>query len=211
MDTSELNRTAYNKIAEDWIKDHQDDTWWQEGTDAFITFLPAGGRVLDVGCAGGWKSRYLIDHGFQVVGFDISERFIEIAQQAVPEAEFHVATFHTVNRIPGGFDGVFVQAVLLHVPKIEIKKVLGSLAEKLKPGGYFYLAVKERRDGQPEEQEVTEDDYGYRYTRFFSYYTQPELEQYLAEIGFVKVFELTTEVGKTRWLQLVAKKGAGRG
>ena len=32
-------RSTYNKIAEDWFKDHHQDTWWQEGTEKFLEAL----------------------------------------------------------------------------------------------------------------------------------------------------------------------------
>ncbi len=56
-------KSTYNRIAEDWIKDHDRDTWWYEGTDKFLSLLPKGANILDVGCAGGIKSRYLTDNG----------------------------------------------------------------------------------------------------------------------------------------------------
>lgn len=49
-------KSTYNKIAEDWSKDHRDDDRWQEGTDKFLALLPKGASILDVGCGAGVKS-----------------------------------------------------------------------------------------------------------------------------------------------------------
>jgi 2-polyprenyl-3-methyl-5-hydroxy-6-metoxy-1,4-benzoquinol methylase len=65
-------RETYNRIAEDWVHDHAQDTWWIAGTDTFVSLLPDGARVLDVGCAGGVKAQYLTDKGLHVVGIDNS-------------------------------------------------------------------------------------------------------------------------------------------
>ena len=53
-------RATYDRIAEDWHGDHRDDDWWIGGADAFTPLIKPGGLVLDVGCGGGRKSRYLI-------------------------------------------------------------------------------------------------------------------------------------------------------
>jgi 2-polyprenyl-3-methyl-5-hydroxy-6-metoxy-1,4-benzoquinol methylase len=211
METVEINRQAYNTIAKDWMKDHQSDDWWVEGTDAFLKFLPVGGHVLDVGCAGGWKSRYMVDRGFQVLGIDFSEKFIELARAAVPEATFQVLDLNDVDMLTGLFDGVFVQAVLLHVPKVEIAGVLKKFVARLQPGGFLYVAVKEQRPSQPAEEVMTEDDYGYAYTRFFSYYTPGEMIKLFVKAGLRVVYQTVMTNGQTKWINIIGRKGGGRG
>ena len=80
MDNTNLKNT-YNKIAEEWVKDHDKDTWWQEGTDAFLSLLPKGSTVLDVGCGGGIKTKYIADKGFKAAGIDFSEEMIKVAKR----------------------------------------------------------------------------------------------------------------------------------
>jgi SAM-dependent methyltransferase len=164
-------KDTYNKIAEDWHKDHESDLWWMSGTDQFISFLKNGDLVLDIGCAGGRKSKYLIEHGLRVVGVDISEKFIEIAKKEVPEAEFHVLGLEDLDKLDPVFDDIFMQAVLLHIPKKEVEKNFKKVITKLKAGGYLYVAVKEKYPNGPEEEIKDENDYGYSYQRFFSYFT----------------------------------------
>ncbi len=41
-----------------------------------------------------------------------------------------------------------------------------NLYQVLQENGYLYLAVKELRIGQNEEQVIKENDYGYEYERF---------------------------------------------
>ena len=83
-------KETYDKIAEDWHSDHKKDDWWIEGTDKFISYLSKGDLVLDVGCAGGIKSKYLMQKGLNVVGIDFSEKMIEIAKREFPNGEFLV-------------------------------------------------------------------------------------------------------------------------
>lgn len=204
MDKETLD--TYNKIAEEWHKDHQLDIWWTEGTDKFISLLKSGGRVLDVGCGGGTKSKYLIERGLNVTGIDFSEKMIKIARREVPNVEFFVMNMDDMSDLKEEFDGVFVQAVLLHTPKKNVKKVFQNLFDRLKPNGYLYIAVKEKKPNQQEEEIKVEEDYGYKYERFFSYFTVDEIKNYLSDLQMKISYESKTPSNSTNWIQIIAKK-----
>lgn len=199
-------KSTYNKIAEDWFKDHHQDTWWQEGTEKFLAELPKGATILDVGCGAGVKSRYLRDKGFKVTGVDFSEKLIEIAKRESPEISFNIIDIYKLDELDQTFDAVFAQASLLHISKNRIKEVLGKIKEKIHPNGFLYIAVKGIRDDGVQEEIKTENDYGYDYQRFFSYYSLPELEVYLKELDMEIIWQATNRVGKTDWLQIIAKR-----
>lgn len=198
-------KQTYNLITEDWHKDHLKDVWWIEGTDKFISFLKPGDAVLDVGCGTGVKSKYLIERGVEVVGIDFSEKMIEIAKRDVPQAKFYVMDLYDIGQLKKSFDGVFAQAVLLHVPKSKIESALGAMIGKLKKGGYLYVAVKEIRRGGKDEEIKTENDYGYEYKRFFSYFTLDEIEGYLEKFNIAICYKNITKFGKTNWIQIIGK------
>ncbi len=203
---NDINRETYNRIAEDWNKDHADDTWWIEGTDALVNMLPPKASVLDVGCGSGTKTKYLTKKGLAVTGVDLSENMIAVAQREMPGNPFYVADMHDLRGVPGEYDGVFVQAALLHVPKAEVDAVLDELLRKLKPGGHLYIAVKGRREGEEQEAVVTEKDYGYAYERFFSYFTLDELNEYFRRHELTCVYEHTETIGTRSWLQIIGRK-----
>jgi SAM-dependent methyltransferase len=197
---------TYNRIAEDWFKDHQSDSWWVEGTDAFVSMLPKRALVLDIGCGAGVKSKYLSEKGLAVIGADFSEKMIEIAKREVPTGDFRVADITNLSTIPETFDGIFAQAVLLHIPRADASAVVSGLAQKLKNGGYLYLAVKEKRPEGSEEETLQESGYGYDYERFFSYFTLPEIKDYAARAGLQVRYEDVSRTGHTNWIQVVAQK-----
>ncbi|HEY4515644.1 MAG TPA: class I SAM-dependent methyltransferase [Candidatus Paceibacterota bacterium] len=199
-------RSTYNKIAEDWFKDHHQDTWWQEGTEKFLEALPTGSTILDVGCGAGVKSRYLAKKGFKVTGIDFSEKMIEIAKRESPEISFDVVDVYEIDKYPKTFDGVFAQAVLLHIPKDKIREVLSKLKNKINSNGLLYIAVKGMRDDGVEEAIKKEDDYGYEYERFFSFFNLSELENYLKELDMEVVWKTNTTSGRADWLQIVGRK-----
>ncbi len=201
-------QATYDRIAEDWHRDHHLDDWWVKGTDAFVAMLPEHASVLDVGCGSGVKSKYLAEHGCAVTGIDISQNLLDIARREAPPAHFMLLPMEELDTLQETFDGVFAQASLLHIPKLEAGEVVRKMAGRLKPGGHLYIAVKEVKPGQAAEEAARENDYGYEYERFFSYYTMAELEGYISDAGLSVVEKVPNphSNGKTVWLQIIAEK-----
>ncbi len=201
-------KDTYNKIAEDWTQDHKTDTWWIAGAERLASYLQAGSKIIDVGCAGGLKSEFLAKLGFQVTGIDLSDKMIELAKQWMPSGDFLVKDITEPLVFDHKFDAVFAQAVLLHVPKKNIPATLKNLSDVLKPKGYLYAAVKELHPGEDEEQNITENDYGYEYERFFSFFTLPEMEKYVKDLNMKIVYSNVDRNAKndTTWVQVIAQK-----
>ncbi|MFZ3044072.1 MAG: class I SAM-dependent methyltransferase [Minisyncoccia bacterium] len=201
-------KETYNRIAEDWHRDHTQDDWWVEGTDTFIQKLPVGARVLDVGCGSGVKSKYLSDRGFSVIGIDISDKLLDIAKREASGVEFRELSMLDLDAMHETFDGVFAQASLLHIPKKDVGTVVKKMVERLAPNGLLYIAVKETREDKPEEEMKKENDYGYEYERFFSYFTLPELENYMTDAGLeiISTLRNPSPSGKTVWLQIIGRR-----
>jgi len=198
-------KSTYNKIAEDWFKDHNSDTWWQDGANTFLKLLPEGGSVLDVGCGAGIKSRYLAEKGYKVIGIDFSEKMIEIAKRELPDLNFEVVDVYELDKYPKTFDGIFAHAVLLHIPKNKVMDVLKKMKSRLNSGGLLYIGVKSMKDDGIEESVVKEDDYGYEYERFFSFFSPNELKNYIQELDMDLVWEGVTGSGRASWIQVIGR------
>lgn len=199
-------KDTYDKIAEEWHRDHQQDDWWVEGTDMFASLLNKNDSVLDVGCGSGTKSKYLKQKGLVVTGIDFSEKMIEIAKREIPEGDFYVMDMQDVEEIDRTFNGIFIQAALLHIPKDKAPGVIQGLSSKLATGGYFYIAVKGKKPGRADEEIKTENDYGYPYERFFSYFDSEEIKKPMKESGLSIIYENITQTGNTNWIQVIGKK-----
>jgi len=199
-------KKTYDKIAPDWHKDHQSDDWWIAGTDKFVSFLRSGDLILDVGCGGGTKSKYLLEKGLKIVGLDFSEKLIGIAKKEVPGVDFIVMDMRDARKLKQNFEGIFAQASFLHITKNDLVNTLHALASKLNRGGYFYAAVKEIQPNGPEEEIKKENDYGYPYRRFFSYYSMGELSRYFKNLNLEIVYKNIKKAGKSNWLQIIGKK-----
>lgn len=206
IDNTVKLKETYNRIAEDWHQDHQSDNWWVESTDKFVCLLKPGGLVLDVGCGAGTKSKYLISKGLKVIGIDIADKMIDIARKEVPSGKFLVMDLADAGGLEHKFDGVFIQAVLLHVPKKEVVQKLAPIVKMIKPKGYLYVAVKEKKENAVDEEIKVEEDYGYKYERFFSYFTAGEIKTILEELGLTVIHESAVQPTKTRWINFIGQK-----
>lgn len=195
-------RDTYDRIAEDWAKDHEGDTWWRDCTSKFASLLPQHARVLDAGCGSGQKARFFQDRGFHVLGIDFSEKLLEIARRTAPASDFRLLDLRDIRTLSEQFEGVFAQASLLHIPKTEAFSVIEGMVSRLVPRGLLYIAVKAQRPGYLEEEMVTENDYGYDYERFFSYYTQDEMRGHVDRLGL----SLLHCEASQDWMQLIARK-----
>lgn len=104
--------------------------------------LGPGMRVLDVGCGPGRHALALAEHGIEVVGVDIAERFIELARRdAPPLATFEVGDARAL-RYEAEFDAVIslCQGGFGLVGEQD-PSVLDGMARALRPGGLLGLSA----------------------------------------------------------------------
>jgi SAM-dependent methyltransferase len=106
----------------------------------FLELLPAGGKILELGCGDGEDSAVMLAGGFDVRPTDGSP---EMADEASRRLGRPVGTllFHDLDEV-GAYDGVWANACLLHVPRPGLSQVLARIWRALKPGGHFYASFK---------------------------------------------------------------------
>lgn len=110
--------------------------------------LPAGSRVLDLGCGTGVPTaRQLTDAGLRVTGVDLSAGMLERARANVPAAEFIRADIAGLGDggplTAGSFAGATAFFALLMLPRAEIPGTLRSVHALLAPGGLLALSMVE--------------------------------------------------------------------
>jgi SAM-dependent methyltransferase len=97
------------------------------------------------------------------------------------------------------FDGVFANAVLFHVPKQELPRVLGNLRSTLKPGGALFCSNPR---GENEE--------GWKGDRYGSWHDWLTWQAMLVDAGFVEVEHYYRPAGRPReeqpWLASVWRR-----
>ena len=122
-----------------------------KGTQQEVSFLvdvlklPAGARVLDVGCGPGRHSIELAKRGYAVTGVDISRKFLDLAVAAANEAGVKPAFFEVdARQMPFGdeFDAVISLCQGgFGLMGADDGLVMHRMAEALKPGGRLLMTA----------------------------------------------------------------------
>ncbi|WP_299321906.1 bifunctional 2-polyprenyl-6-hydroxyphenol methylase/3-demethylubiquinol 3-O-methyltransferase UbiG [Parasphingopyxis sp.] len=106
----------------------------------FLAALSPGAHILELGCGGGRDSAAMIAAGFDVEATDGC-----VALAAKAEARIgrpvRVMRFAELDVIEG-YDGVFANACLLHVPRAGLADILGRIHRALRRGGVFVASYK---------------------------------------------------------------------
>ena len=132
----------YRDKADDWVRDrgatlYSGDSGVDEAVwlDRFVAGLPAGARILDVGCGSGWPiGAALLEREHQVTGVDASPGLIVHAQATLPAGVWTVGDMRDPLP-PGPFDGVLAWHSLFHLSPDDQSKVLPKLAACVAEGG----------------------------------------------------------------------------
>jgi len=112
------------------------DGWRRRLVDAHLR-LPAGARVLDIGCGPGTMLRFL-PAGVRYVGFDMNPRYIEYARSRhAGRGEFYAARVSAAQIAADGFDVVMAHAILHHLGDAEAAALVDIAWHQLKPGGFL--------------------------------------------------------------------------
>ena len=154
------------------VADHLGEAYlrysFTKGTDQEVGFLvealalAPGMRVLDVGCGPGRHAHALAARGLEVVGVDISQRFVDLATRDAPSGATFVRADARALAFEGGFDaaislcqGAFGLAGGPGAPLDGDGAVLDGIARALLPGGvaavsafsaYFQVRYLEEAD-----------------------------------------------------------------
>ena len=114
----DLVRAGYDTISEAY----RGDTFTLEGSAyerpvvAVQRRIPAGGRVLDLGCGCGVPVAERLAADFDVTGVDFSSRQIARARSLVPGATFIQADLTDVELPGASFDAVVSFYAIIHIP-----------------------------------------------------------------------------------------------
>jgi len=107
-----------------------------------------GKRIVDVGCGGGILTEGLAKHGADVLGIDLSEELIDIAdlhglESGVSAHYQKISAEALAQQQPEGFDHVTCMEMLEHVP--DPGSIISACATLVKPGGMVFFSTLNRK------------------------------------------------------------------
>ena len=107
-----------------------------------------GHRVLDVGCGGGILADAMARKGADVLGIDLAEKSLKVAQLHALEAGTPHIAYRQISaealadELPGQFDVVTCMEMLEHVP--DPASIVRACAQLVKPGGWVFFSTINR-------------------------------------------------------------------
>ncbi|HEY8048089.1 MAG TPA: bifunctional 2-polyprenyl-6-hydroxyphenol methylase/3-demethylubiquinol 3-O-methyltransferase UbiG [Ramlibacter sp.] len=107
-----------------------------------------GKRVLDVGCGGGILSDAMARKGAHVVGIDLADKPLRVAQihaleARTPNVEYREVSAESLAAAePESFDAVTCMEMLEHVP--DPASVVRACSRLVKPGGMVFISTINR-------------------------------------------------------------------
>ena len=134
-------REGYERIADTYVA-QRDQFKSLRHLSRFADLLLPGRSVLDIGCGGGLPAdAYLVDHGFQVHGLDISSRMIEIARENVPTATYDIADMTELHPDQFAVDGILSLYAIFHTRRERHGELLETFASFLSPGRAMLITM----------------------------------------------------------------------
>jgi SAM-dependent methyltransferase len=197
----QLNRQVYDSLASEHQEHHFEIPCLRRAFDRWISLLPPGGQVLDVGCGHGDPViARLLAKGFRVTGNDLSPAMLQRAREQFPTAVF-VECAATEIDFEETFDGICSFSSVLYLDPIDFFHAIYRLHRALKPEGLLYLYGWERgTDARGDPYGIDLNNWLWSWT-----YSLNEAAQALEEHGRFKVLEaqdITRKAEKRELLKL---------
>jgi SAM-dependent methyltransferase len=192
-DSAEVTTRTYDRIVADFAEHNWDIRL--VALENFCRLLQDDARVLDLGCGPGRDTMLLREQSYRVIGLDRSMGMLREARRRVGGpllcGDMRHIPFASVS-----FDGVWLCAALLHLPKADALPALIEIRRLLRAYCPLYISVK-----QGDGESWTAD-----HTRFFAYYQPDELSSIVKEAGYTVLHMWLTPQEQATWVNLVAMK-----
>lgn len=129
----------YNENAESFIENTL-KLDMEEFYSKFLTHIPRGGFIFDVGCGSGRDSLAFLKRGYRVKAMDASSVMADYTAELLGQPVL-CANILDID-YQNCFDGVWASASLLHIPNEKMDRAFKNLYRSLKPEGVCYMSFK---------------------------------------------------------------------
>jgi trans-aconitate methyltransferase len=106
----------YERHAVSWDADRRAASWTDKPfIERFLSFLPQGATVLDLGCGGGWPvALHMATRGFRVTGIDSSPTLISLCRTRMPDHEWVIGDMRSLA-LGRRYDGILAWDSFFHL------------------------------------------------------------------------------------------------
>ncbi|AZO78092.1 MULTISPECIES: methyltransferase domain-containing protein [unclassified Bosea (in: a-proteobacteria)] len=166
---------------------------------ALVELLKAverGSRLLEIGSGPGWDADWLEERGLAVRRTDGAESFVHFQASRGRRAErLDVIS----DPLDGPYDGVVALHVLQHVEREILPLVFARIADAIRDGGVFLLAL---REGEGESVEIGSTGSEY----YVALWPRSEIIAALAALGLGLLWSHSFDGREGRWLTALFRK-----
>lgn len=165
--------------------------------DRSLEFLPKSARILEVGSGFGRDAAYIEASGFGLECSDATKGFVDmLLEKGFNAHELNIVT----DQMPGSFDFVFANAVLLHFEKHQVAEILKKIYQSLNPNGRFAFSLKQGSGEAWSSEKLNAP-------RYFCYWQKSEIEKLIEATGF-SLWEVEKDSihASATWLHIIAWK-----
>lgn len=165
----------------------------------FLSDIPKGGTILDLGCGSGRDSKAFIDRGYNVTAIDGSKQLAEEATKVIGK-DVIVSKFEELV-LSRKYNGIWACASLLHVNRKDIVDVIKNVSSNLSSSGIFYMSFK-----------YGNNEYIDKMGRYFNCYTEESFREMIKEIdnlSVIKIYKSGDTLGgrdNLLWLNILVVK-----
>ena len=186
----------YDQHAQEWSLRHSGGAMFNPEMKRIFELIPEG-KIIEVGVGHGEDARKLIKHyGLEnYFGCEPAEGLLERAKKNNPNAKLLRIPIYEIEDIGRRFDGFWISAMMIHIPKNKLKKALRVLHNVIKKGGIGFVSIME---GNADMEES-------RPGRHYSLWSKDKFDTELENAGFKIVESRKIETKASPWLTYILK------
>jgi cyclopropane fatty-acyl-phospholipid synthase-like methyltransferase len=140
-ETHRVVADGYDAIADGYaaasIEARTETTYYRRFLDDAVARVPAGGRVLDLGCGAGLVAEPLARRA-HVIGVDLSREQLRLARERVPAASYVLADMSRFELRDASLDAVAAFWSIIHVRRELHGDLIARIHAWLRPGGILF-------------------------------------------------------------------------
>ncbi|MCK9544683.1 MAG: class I SAM-dependent methyltransferase [Novosphingobium sp.] len=142
MNSKEKVKNSYNLHAKEWTDNYSLRNYTHSHIEkpAILNLLGniKNKKILCIGCGDGEEANLFYEKGAKVIGFDLSQKLIDIARSKYPNIKFYVGDSETFS-IKETFDIAYAGFVVHYLPNY--KKFLSNTSNLLKDNGELVFSI----------------------------------------------------------------------
>lgn len=111
-------------------------------------------KCLDIGCGIGRDTKWLADHGYDVIGIDASISMLKHAKACYPGIHFYQDSLPLLSsQRNAAFDNLLCSAVIMHLPQTQIIKAMKNILRICRSNGIIIISFRNTNSPNYRENE----------------------------------------------------------